>query len=93
MIHVCLYILLITFIFPNTTEKDTISILIPEVEIYGGLNESAGSTNISIIKEDKFTDNGNKNFENLIKSFLLRYTNPWLSLDTQHLDEPWHLNI
>ena len=68
MIYILLHILLIAFIFPNTTESDTISILIPEVEIYGGLNESAGSINISIIKEDKFTHNGNKNFENLIQS-------------------------
>ena len=68
MIHIFLYILLITFIFPNTTESDTASILIPQVEIYGGLNESIGSTNISIIKEDKFNHNGNKNFENLIQS-------------------------
>jgi len=66
--HIFLYILLITFIFPNTIESDTTSILIPEVEIYGGLNESSTSTNISIIKKNKFTHNGNKNLENLIQS-------------------------
>ena len=68
MIHIFLYILLIVLIFPNTTESDTTSILIPEVEIYGGLNESSTSTNIFVIKENKFTHNGNKNFENIIQS-------------------------
>ena len=67
--HIYLYILLlITFIFPNTVPLDTNLIIVPEVEIYGGLNESSTSTNISIIKEDEFHLNGNNSFEDLLQT-------------------------
>ena len=68
MIYILLQILLISFTFSSTSNSDTTSILISEIEIYGGINESSTSTNISIIKNNQFVTNGQKNFEDLIQS-------------------------
>ena len=67
-----LYILLFTtFIFSNTL-SDTIvvknKILIPEIKVYGGLDENSISTNIDVIKNDGFNLNGNNNFQDLVQS-------------------------
>ena len=67
-----LYILLFTtFIFSNTL-SDTIvvknKILIPEIKVYGGLDETSISTNIDVIKNDAFNLNGNNNFQDLLQS-------------------------
>ena len=67
-----LYILLFTtFIFSNTL-SDTIivknKILIPEIKVYGGLDQNSISANIDVIKNDGFNLNGNNNFQDLLQS-------------------------
>ena len=34
-----------------------------------------------------------KKFEIFFKSFLLKYTNPYLPRETQQLEDPWHSNL
>ena len=64
-------LLIITLIFSNQ-DQDTLyinnKIIISDIEVYGGLDESSVSTSIKIITDDNFNINGNNNFEDFLQS-------------------------
>ena len=62
-----LYILFFfTFLYSNLNNTDTNIVIIPEIEIYGGLDENSNATNIQIIQSRNFNKNGQNNFDNII---------------------------
>ena len=63
-------ILVLSTLLANSNTQDTLktTILLSEVEIYGGLNENSNATNIQIINTDKLQRNSNFHFEDLIAS-------------------------
>jgi len=67
-----LYTLFLTTLIFSNTIQDSLStdnkIIIPEIEIYGGLDENSVSTNIEVITNDNFNINGNNNFQDLLQS-------------------------
>ena len=64
-------LLIITLIFSNQ-DQDSLyinnKIIISDIEVYGGLDESSVSTSIKIITDDNFNINGNNNFEDFLQS-------------------------
>ena len=61
--YLYLYILLlITLIFSNPNTLDSNIVIIPEIEVYGGLNENNINSNVLVITKDKFYLNDKKHF-------------------------------
>ena len=63
--------LIFTLIFSNENQDSLYinnKIIISDIEVYGGLDESSISTNIQIITNDYFNVNGNNNFEDFLQS-------------------------
>ena len=68
-LYLC-FILLSTTLVANNTIEDSLKkiILISDIKIYGGVDEYSNSSNIKVIKTEKYKFNGKYDFENIISS-------------------------
>ena len=63
-----IFFLILTSHSFSTTQIDSSKIDLPEIEIYGGIEENSISTNIDVLDETLFSKDGNNNFQDLIQS-------------------------
>ena len=62
-----IFLILISHSF-SKTQTDSSKIDLPEIEIYGGIDENPITTNIDVLDDTIFTKDGNNNFQDLIQS-------------------------
>ena len=62
-----IFLIIISHSF-SKTQTDSSKIDLPEIEIYGRIDENPITTNIDVLDETLFTKDGNNNFQDLIQS-------------------------